>query len=534
MSKKIQNDQTVIEQLTYEIALLKRHKFATRSEQISPAQSSLRDDLLDTGLEAIEAELRQLLPAAPQTEPRQFPKRAPSPPQFPRTVIRHEPENTQCACGCQLQRISEDVGEKLDYTAGVFTVEQHVRGKWACRQCETLIQAPVPVIDKGISTAGLLAHVMMAKFADHLPLYRQEKIFGRAGPAIARSTLAHWVGQTGVRLQPLVDALREAVLSQGVIHADETPVQVLAPGEKKTHRAYVWAYSKTPFSALKAVVYDFGPSRAGEHARNFLGIWNGKLVCDDFAGYKAGFEQGITEIGCMAHARRKFFDLHVANKSQLAEQALHSIGGLYEIERQARDMNNEDRCRIRQEMAVPILKRLHDWMLAQRDLAPNGSATAKALDHSLKRWAALARYLDDGAVPIDNNQVENQIRQWALGRSNWLFAGSLRSGKRAAAIMSWIRSARMNGHDPYAYLKDVLTRLPTQKGKSGRTTAAASVDRWLICARPISHPPLRNDTKDRYAHSSNKRERLDVTQAHQACRASGHPNSLWCQLRDCC
>lgn len=226
MSRKIQNDEILIEQFKFEIALLKRHKFAKRSEQISPAQSSLLDDLLDTDLEAIEAELKQLLPDAPQAEPRQSPKRAPLPPQFPRTVIRHELENTQCVCGCQLQRIGEDVNEKLDYTPGVFTVEQHVRGKWACRQCETLIQAPVPaqVIDKGIPTAGLLAHVMVAKFADHLPLYRQEKIFGRAGLAIARSTLAQWVGQTGVRLQPLVDALREAVLNQGVIHADETPV----------------------------------------------------------------------------------------------------------------------------------------------------------------------------------------------------------------------------------------------------------------------------------------------------------------------
>lgn len=202
--------------------------------------------MLDTDLEAIEAELKQLLPATPQAEPRQSPKPAPLPPQFPRTVIRHEPENIRCACGCQLQRIGEDVSEKLDYTPGVFTVEQHVRGKWACRQCETLIQ-----------TAGLLAHVMVAKFADHLPLYRQEKIFGRAGLAIARSTLAQSVGQTGVRLQPLVDALREVMLNQGVIHADETPVQMLAPGEKKTHRAYVRAYSTTPFSALKAVVYDF-------------------------------------------------------------------------------------------------------------------------------------------------------------------------------------------------------------------------------------------------------------------------------------
>jgi len=465
MGKKIHRIEIVNEQLTHEIAVLKRHKFAKRSEQLSPDQGSLLDDLLDTDIAAIEAELKAANPPTAPTEPRQQPKRAPLPTQFPRTVIRHEPENMQCACGCQLQRIGEDISEKLDYTPGMFTVEQHIRGKWVCRQCETLIQAPVPaqVIDKGIPTAGLLAHVMVAKFADHLPLYRQERIFGRAGLMIARSTLAQWVGQTGVQLQPLVDALREAVLAEGVIHADETPVQMLAPGEKKTHRAYVWAYCATPFSTLKAVVYDFCPSRAGEHARNFLGSWNGKLVCDDFAGYKAGFEKGMTEIGCMAHARRKFFDLHLANKSPLAEQALHSIGGLYEVERQARDMSDEDRWRIRQEKAAPIIKALHDWMWAQRDLVPSGSATARALDYSLKRWVALTRYLDDGAVPIDNNQVENQIRPWALGRSNWLFAGSLRSGKRAAAIMSLIQSARINGHDPYAYLKDVLLRLPKQR-----------------------------------------------------------------------
>lgn len=465
MSQKIQRLETVNEQLAHEIAILKRHKFAKRSEQLSPDQGSLLDDLLDTDIAAIEAELKAANPPAAPAEPRNKPKRAPLPPQFPRTVIRHEPANTQCVCGCQLQRIGEDVSEKLDYTPGVFTIEQHVRGKWTCRQCETLIQAPVPaqVIDKGIPTAGLLAHVMVAKFADHLPLYRQEKIFGRAGLAIARSTLAQWVGQTGVPLQPLVDALRKQVLAQGVIHADETPVQMLAPGEKKTRRAYVWAYSTTPFSALKAVVYDFSPSRAGEHARNFLGKWNGKLVCDDFAGYKASFELGITEIGCMAHARRKFFDLHAVNKSQLAEQALHSIGGLYEVERHAKEMSDEDRWRLRQEAAVPIAEKLYEWMLAQRELVPEGSATAKALDYSLKRWVALTRYLEDGAVPIDNNQIENLIRPWALGRSNWLFAGSLRSGKRAAAIMSLIQSARMNGHDPYAYLKDVLMRLPRQR-----------------------------------------------------------------------
>ena len=465
MGKKIHRDQTLIEKLTHEIAQLKRFKFAKRSEQLSPDQVSLLDDLIDTDIAAIEAELEALKPARASTEVRQKPKRTALPPQFPRTLIHHEPDNSHCQCGCVLKRIGEDVSEKLDYTPGVFTVERHIRGKWVCDQCETLIQAPVPaqIIDKGIPTAGLLAHVMIAKFADHLPLYRQESIFGRAGLVIARSTLAQWVGNCGVQLQPLVDALREAVLGQRVIHADETPVQMLTPGEKKTHRAYVWAYSTTPFADLKAVVYDFSPSRAGEHARNFLGQWNGKLVCDDFAGYKASFEQGVTEIGCMAHARRKFFELHATNKSQLAEQALRYIQLLYEIEHEVRDLEPDLRRRIRQEKAVPVMDALHAWMITQRLLVHDGSAISKALDYSLKRWTALSRYLDDGAVPIDNNWAENQIRPWALGRKNWLFAGSLRSGKRAAAIMSLIQSARLNGHDPYAYLKDVLTRLPTQR-----------------------------------------------------------------------
>ena len=465
MGKKINRDQTVIEKLTHEIAQLKRLKFAKRSEQMNPEQASLLDDLIDTDIAAIEAELQALQIAPVATEKKQKPKRTALPAEFPRTLIHHEPDNTHCPCGCALKRIGEDVSEKLDYTPGVFTVERHIRGKWVCDDCETLIQAPVPaqVIDKGIPTAGLLAHVMIAKFAYHLPLYRQESIFGRAGLAIPRSTLAQWVGMTGVQLQPLVDALRDVVTGQQVVHADETPVQMLAPGTKKTHRSYVWAYATSQFSDVAAVVYDFSPSRAGEHARNFLQGWKGKLVCDDFGGYKASFELGVTEIGCMAHARRKFFELHATNKSQIAEQALGYIQLLYEIESEVRDLEPDLRCRIRQEKAMPVMDRLHAWMIAQRDLVPEGSAISRALDYSLKRWAALSRYLDDGAVPIDNNWAENQIRPWALGRKNWLFAGSLRSGKRAAAIMSLIQSARLNGHDPYAYLKDVLTRLPTQR-----------------------------------------------------------------------
>jgi len=364
-----------------------------------------------------------------------------------------------------MKRIGEDVAEKLDYVPGVFSVERHIRGKWACAHCQTITQAPVHshVIDKGIPTTGLLAQVLVAKFADHLPLYRQEAIFGRAGLAIPRSTLAQWVGTCGVRLQPLVDALKTAILGYRVLHADETPVAMLKPGEGKTHRAYLWAYAPGAFEDIKAVVYDFCESRAGEHARAFLGDWKGSLTCDDFSGYKALIASGVTEVGCLAHARRKFFDLHAANKSQIAEFALEQFARVYEVERQVKELDAAQRTAVRREQSKPLLDALQQWMSLQRQKVPDSSATAKALDYSLRRWTALTRFVDDGQLPVDNNWIENQIRPIAIGRNNWLFAGSLRAGQRAAAVMSLIQSARMNGHDPYAYLKDVLTRLPTQK-----------------------------------------------------------------------
>ena len=458
--------QAKIDQLTHEMAVLKRWKFGRSREQLDAAQASLLDETIDADIAAIEQELQDLAaPAAPAKEPRQQPKRAALPPELPRVELHHEPDSTTCTCGCQLKRIGEDVSEKLDYTPGVLTVQRHVRGKWACSECQTLTQAPVPaqIIDKGLPTSGLLAQVLVAKYSDHLPLYRQEAIFGRSGYAIARSTLAQWVGVCGVQLQPLVDALKTAMFQSAVLHADETPVAMLKPGNKKTHRAYLWAYAPGVFENLKAVVYDFCESRAGEHARTFLGDWSGGLVCDDFSGYKASFGAAITEVGCMAHARRKFFDLHVSNMSEIAQQALAYIGQLYEIEREVKHLSSDERGRIRQTKSKTLLDALHQWMLLQRQRITDGSATARALDYSLKRWVALTRFVEDGRLPIDNNWIENQIRPIAIGRGNWLFAGSLRAGQRAAAVMSLIQSAKLNGHDPYAYLKDVLERLPTQK-----------------------------------------------------------------------
>ena len=371
-----------------------------------------------------------------------------------------------------MKRVGEDVAEKLDYQPGVFTVERHIRGKWVCKCCETITQAPVAphVIDKGLPTTGLLAQALVAKYLDHLPLYRQEAIFERAGHLIARSTLAQWVGECGVQLQPLVDTLAAELLRQPVLHADETPVAMLKPGNGKTHRAYLWSYCTTSYNPIKAVVFDFADSRGGQHVRDFLGLpgtqdrpgWQGKLVTDDFSGYKACFELGVTEVGCMAHARRKFHELWANHGSQVGEQALKFFGELYDVEREVTDADSQARLEARRRRSRPVADALHQWMRQHRQKIPDGSATARAIDYSLNRWQALVRFVDDGDLPIDNNWVENRIRPIALGRQNWLFAGSLRAGKRAAAVMSLIHSAKLNGLDPYTYIRDVLKRLPTQ------------------------------------------------------------------------
>ena len=432
---QLRHQGALLEKLTHENALLKRMKFAAQSERFNPEQKSLLEDEIEADLAAVASEidaLQQEFAATPPQEKKQ-PKRLPLPANLPRREIRHEPESSTCRCGCLMRRIGEDVAEKLDYVPGVFSVERHIRGKWACAQCETIVQAPVAahIIDKGMPTTGLLAQVLVAKYADHQPLYRQEAIFGRAGLAIPRSTLAQWVGTCGVRLQPLVDALKAQMLQHRVLHADETPVQMLKPGNGKRHRAYLWAYAPGAFEDMKAVVYDFCESRAGDHARAFLGDWRGSLTCDDFSGYKALIASGVTEVGCLAHARRKFFYLHAANKSQIAEFALEQFAKVYAVEREAKEISADERKAIRQHHTQPMIDALHEWMLLQRQKVPEGSATAKALDYSLRRWVALTRFVDDGQLPIDNNWIENQIRPIALGRSNWLFAGSLRAGQRA-------------------------------------------------------------------------------------------------------
>ena len=364
--------QTKIERLTHELALHKRHRFGVKAERLSTEQVQLFEETAQADLAAMSEELEQLQPdTSRQTQLDNFKINLGLPPELPPTEIHDEPYSTTCACGSQMRHIGKDVVETLDYTPGRFTVERHIRGKWACAACETLVQAPVPahIIDKGIPTAGLLAQVLVAKYQDHLPLYRHEGIFGRAGLAIPQSTLAQWVGQSGVHLQPLVDALKADVLAHPVLHADETPVAMLDPGAGKTHRAYLWSYSVGAFDPIKAVVYDFADSRAGRHAQAFLGEWRGTLICDDYAGYKALIALGVTEAGCMAHARRKFFDLTAQGQSQIASEALEAIGQLYGVEREAAELDIDARQRLRELRARPILESLHAWLLARRTQA---------------------------------------------------------------------------------------------------------------------------------------------------------------------
>jgi transposase len=452
-----------ISQLTHEMAILKRWRFGRGAEEFHGQQRSLLEESIDEDLGAIEIELDDLQPIA---KAKKIPVRSHLPLELPRVHYTHEPENTRCECGCQMKRIGEDVAEKLDYVPGTFQVERHVRGKWACAACEKIVQARVAphVIDKGIPTAGLLAHILVSKYANHMPLYRQEEIYARSGVSIARSTMAEWVGACGVRLQPLVDAMKELLLKRSVLHADETPMPTLRPGLKKTHRAYLWAYGTTVYDPDPIVIYDFAVGRSGEHARAFLGSWRNKLVCDDFSGYKALFqgERPATEVGCMAHARRKFHELYANHKSQIAGNALEYYAKLYEVEREAKDLELDaaGRRALRQAKSVLVAQHLHAWLTQRRASVAPGSATQKAINYSLGRWEALTRYMGDGTLPIDNNWLENRIRPVALGRANWLFAGSERAGRRAAAVMSLIQTARLHGLDPYVYMRDVLERLP--------------------------------------------------------------------------
>jgi len=463
-----------IESITFQLARLKAWKFGAKTERMNAEQRALFEETCAADQASLEAQLAALqkdTPAgrsAPQQQDKRQPKREALPAHLPRVEQRVEPEDTRCpepACRQPMVRVGEDVSERLDIVPAQFIVQRQIRGKWACKCCQLMVQEPAAaqVFDNALPTPGLQAHTVISRFVDHIPYYRQEQINARQGVHTPRSTLAAWSGRTGALLMPLYDAHRAFVLGARVVQADETPVALLDPGGGKTKKAYMWAYARGAFEADPGVIYEFCPGRGGQFPFEFLKGWSGTLVCDEYAGYDASFlVGGRLRAGCMAHARRKFDELVKANASEVAKAAIQRIAWLYRIEADARGLSSEQRLTMRTERSKPLCEELHVWLQLQRAQVPDGSPIAKAIDYSLNHWRDLSRFLLDGDVPIDNNHIENQMRPWAMGRKAWLFVGSELAGERAAVVMSLLQSARLMGHNPFAYLQDVLTRLPTQ------------------------------------------------------------------------
>ena len=449
-----------IEHLKLIIAKLKRLQFGRRSEKI------------DHEIEQLELRLEELQISAVPTgsakvekSPAQIPVRRPLPQHLPRTRVEHAPACACPDCGATMRKIGEDVAEILDYVPARFRVIQHVRPKLACPACERIVQveAPSRPIERGLAGAGLLAHVLVSKYADHLPLYRQAQIYARESVELERSTLAEWVAGCFRLVDPLVEALARYVTAADKLHADDTPVPVLDPGRGKTKTGRLWTYVRDDRPAgckdPAAVLFRYSPDRRGEHPKVHLKPFTGILQADAYAGFGHLYGERIQEAACWAHARRAFYELHQANQSPVAAEALARIGALYAIEAEIRERPPDERAAIRQARAGPPLESLREWLRQILARVSKKSELAKAVSYILSRWTALTRYRDDGRIEIDNNAAERSVRAVALGRKNYLFCGSDAGGERAAAIYSLIGTAKLNDIDPEAYLRYVLERI---------------------------------------------------------------------------
>lgn len=469
---QISSHEAEVERLRSIIARLRRLQFGRKSEKIQREIEQLELQLEE--LEAGSAEKREqtekaLAPAAAAVfaAATRKPARRPLPDHLPREVALHEPEQKGCpACGGSLSKLGEDVSEMLEYVPARFKVIRHVRPKLSCTQCDTIVQAEAPTrpIARGLAGPGLLAHVLVSKYADHLPLYRQSEIYAREGVDLERSTLADWVGSTSELLNPLHEALRHYVMHAGKLHADDTPVPVLAPGQGRTKQGRLWTYVRDDRpagdSAAPAVWFTYSPDRRGKHPHRHLADFTGTLQADAYAGFNRLYDTGrIREAACWAHVRRKFFDLHAAHASPVTTEALERIGSLYAIESEIRGRSSGERQRERHTRARPLLNSLKDWFKESLTKLSRKSETAAAIHYALGRWPALLRYCDDGSLEIDNNSAERALRAVALGRKNYLFAGSDAGGERAAVIYSLLGSAKLNGIDPESYLTAVLRRV---------------------------------------------------------------------------
>jgi len=464
--QRLLSRESEIEHLKLLIAKLRRMQFGRKSEKLERqiAQLELKLEELETAKAspASEAVAKSSAEAARLVKP----ARQPLPEHLPREVKTYAPQEQVCACGGRLRPLGQDVSEVLEWVPGSFKVMRYVRPKLSCASCERIVQVPAPSrpIERGLAGPGLLAHVLVAKYCDHQPLYRQAEMYAREGVELERSTLAGWVGGCSRLLEPLVEALHRHVMSAGKLHADDTPVPVLAPGNGKTKLGRLWTYVRddrpASDSTPPAVWFAYSPDRRGEHPRQHLRRFSGSLQADAYAGFHHLYEGGrIQEAACWAHVRRKFYDLEVAHSSPLATAALKRIAELYAIESDIRGRPPEERLLVRTARARPLLDSLHQWFQATLAMVSKKSEIAAAIRYALGRWRALLRYCEDGRIEIDNNSAERALRAVALGRKNYLFAGSDSGGERAAAIYSLTGTAKLNGLDPEAYLREVLQRI---------------------------------------------------------------------------
>lgn len=454
-----------IEALRARLARLLRMTFGRSSEKLQTQIEQLELTLAD-----LDESLAATAPPDDQTdEPAEMgrkPARRPLAAHLPRTVVEHLAPCSCPTCGGALRPLGEDVTEILDYVPGSFRVIRHVRPKFSCRACETIAQAPAPSLPvrRGRAGAGLLAHVLVAKYADHLPLHRQAEIYAREDVDLCRSTLADMVGQTARLVRPLVDALARHVMSAERLHADDTVVPVLEPGRGRTRQARLWTYVRDdrPFggSDPPAVLYRYSPDRKGEHPRAHLKGFAGILQADGYSGFKSLYADGrITEASCWAHARRGFFEAYEKTQSPLVREALERIGALYRVEEFVRGRTPGQRLVLRGERSAPLMGELRTWLDATLIRISGRSELAKAIRYALARWDGLTNVLRDGRVCIDNAAAERAMRPIAIGRRNWTFAGSDAGGARAAAIYSLIETAKINGIDPEDYLRHMLERI---------------------------------------------------------------------------
>jgi transposase len=457
-----------IEHLKLLLVKLHRMQFGRKSEKLQRQieQLELRLEELESSRREPESNLPEPTPVTVSSTPAKPARRA-LPDHLPRQTRTHTPKETVCPqCQGELRKLGADVSEMLEYVPASFVVIRHVRTKLSCTQCDCIVQAEAPSrpIARGMAGAGLLAHVLVSKYCDHLPLYRQSEIYGRQGVELERSTMADWVGGSSRLLEPLVEALRRYVTAASKLHADDTPVPVLAPGQGKAKTGRLWTYVRDDRPAgdtgAPAVWFAYSPDRKGEHPAQHLEKFRGTLQADAYAGFNQLYEDGrIQQAACWAHVRRHFYDLEQAHSSPVAREVLQRIGALYGVEEEIRGKPPDQRRAVRQTQSKPLLDSLRQWFEATLSKLSRKSETTVAIRYALSRWNALTRYIEDGYIEIDNNAAERSLRGVALGRKNYLFAGSDAGGERAAAIYSLTGSAKLNDLDPEAYLREVLTRI---------------------------------------------------------------------------